>query len=55
MLSFSLAVTRMDMIRNDYIRGTVHVLEIKPKRPIFHLNITLISYINSCIANVSST
>lgn len=35
MWSFSLGVTRMDVIRNDYIRGTVRVLEIKPERPFF--------------------
>ncbi|KAK2920711.1 hypothetical protein Q8A73_000196 [Channa argus] len=32
MLRFSLGVTRMDRIRNEDIRGTAHVLEIKSER-----------------------
>lgn len=35
MWSFSLGVTRTDVIRNDYIRGSVHVLKIEPEGPFF--------------------
>lgn len=32
MLGFSIGVTRMDRIRTEDIRGTVHVLKIKPEK-----------------------
>ncbi|KAK3527737.1 hypothetical protein QTP86_002569 [Hemibagrus guttatus] len=64
MLRFSLGVTRLDRIRNEYIRGTAHVGRLGDKvrearlRWFGHVqrreNITTSAQISACLADMSS-